>query len=78
MQSTAPRRTRQEHHGPDRVLLRIKEAQEALGLSRTKLYQLMADGTLPHVKLGSSLRFRPEDLEELADSHVRRNTHETA
>ena len=40
----------------DRLLLRPQEAAEMLGVSRAKLYELLADGTLPKVRLGGSVR----------------------
>ena len=38
------------------LLLRVDEAAEALALSRTKVYELMASGELESVKLGRSRR----------------------
>ena len=40
----------------DRLLLRPQEAAEMLGVSRAKLYELLADGTLPKIRLGGSVR----------------------
>jgi excisionase family DNA binding protein len=42
--------------GPNRGLLRVEEAAEWLGLSRTKAYQLVYRGTLPSVTIGRSRR----------------------
>lgn len=38
------------------LLLRVEDAAEALALSRTKVYELMASGELESVKLGRSRR----------------------
>lgn len=38
------------------LLLRVDEAAEALAVSRTKVYELMASGELESVKLGRSRR----------------------
>lgn len=38
------------------LLLRVDEAADALALSRTKVYELMATGELESVKLGRSRR----------------------
>lgn len=49
----------------DRILLRPTEAAEALGISRTKLYQLVADGTIPAVRLaGGHVRIPLRELNE--------------
>jgi len=40
----------------DRLLLRPSEAAELLGLSRSKVYALLAAGELPAVKIGNSTR----------------------
>ena len=57
-----------------KVLLTVPEAAEALGISRSKLYDLVSRGRLRHVKLGKSksagCRFRPQDLQAFADQHV--------
>ena len=49
----------------DRLLYRMDEAAEALGISRTKCYELAAAGLLPGVvRLGKSLRVSVRALEE--------------
>ncbi len=54
----------------DQVLLTVDEAAEALSLSRTKVYELIAGGALDSVTVGRCRRLRPEALvafvEELA------------
>jgi excisionase family DNA binding protein len=37
---------------PPRLLLRILEAAEMLGLGRTKIYELFAMGELPTIRVG--------------------------
>lgn len=50
----------------DRLLLRVGEAAEMLAISRAKAYQLLADGTLPSVKLANGVRRIPvEGLQKL-------------
>jgi excisionase family DNA binding protein len=44
------------------LLLRVPEVAVRLGLSRAKVYQLMANGDLPSVKVGGCRRVRSEDL----------------
>ncbi len=49
--------------GPSRGLLRVEEAAEWLGLSRTKAYELVYRGTLPSVTIGRSRRVPVAALE---------------
>jgi excisionase family DNA binding protein len=41
---------------PQRLLLRIPEAAETLGVGRTKIYELIATGELPAVRFGRAVR----------------------
>ena len=50
-----------------RLALSPAEAAEALGLSRARLYQLLADGTIPSGVLGRRRLIRPEALTALLD-----------
>ncbi len=38
------------------------EAAQALGIGRSTLYVLLADGTIPSVRIGASRRIRASDL----------------
>lgn len=40
----------------DRLLLRPSEAAETIGIGRSKVYELLASGELPSIKIGNSLR----------------------
>jgi excisionase family DNA binding protein len=40
----------------DKLLLRPVEAAEAIGVGRSKVYELLASGELPSVRIGSSVR----------------------
>ena len=40
----------------DKLLLRPVEAAEAIGVSRSRIYELLAAGTLPSVRIGVSVR----------------------
>jgi excisionase family DNA binding protein len=51
-------------------LARIAEAVTFLGLSRSKLYELMDAGDLPFVLLGRSRRIPRRALVELAARHL--------
>lgn len=47
------------------LLLRVDEAAEALALSRTKVYELMASGELESLKLGRARRIPITALSKL-------------
>ena len=46
----------------ERLLLRPTEAAEAIGIGRSKVYELLARGELPSVKIGSSVRVPLDEL----------------
>ncbi len=50
----------------ERMFLRPREAAEALGVSVSKMYELIRAGIVPAVRLGRSLRIPVEALRELA------------
>jgi excisionase family DNA binding protein len=52
----------------DKLLYRIPEACQFLGLSRSKLYALIASGRLPSVKIDGSRRLRASDLHDYVAS----------
>lgn len=52
----------------ERLALSPAEASEALGISRGKLYQLLASGDLDSVSLGRRRLIRPEAIRALLDS----------
>lgn len=45
------------------LLVRVNEAAEALGLSRSKVYDLIARGEIPSVRVGNSVRVSTRALE---------------
>ena len=51
-------------------LLKGQEVAQILNVSKALAYRLMAQGQLPTVKLGRSVRVRPEDLEEFVATHL--------
>ena len=68
MESPLPRR------GGDGVP-RVLDAQRAaryLSLGLDTLYRLVRSGELPHTRIGKSIRFRPEDLDEYIATRVTR------
>jgi excisionase family DNA binding protein len=61
----------------DRLLLRPAEAAEAIGIGRSKVYELLARGDLPSIRIGSSVRVPLDALRawiarQLADSETSR------
>ncbi len=46
-----------------KLMLRVQEAAEALGVSRAKAYELIAAGQIPSVKLGGCIRVPVAALE---------------
>ena len=51
-------------------LLKIEEAAEIMGLSRSFVYRLVKSGGLPAARFGSAVRIRPADLDRYIDSKV--------
>ncbi len=47
----------------DAMLLKVPDVVACLGVSRAKVYELMASGELPSVRVGGSRRIRASDLE---------------
>lgn len=46
----------------DRLLLRVAEAAELMGISRSKAYEMISAGILPSVRIGGSLRIPVDEL----------------
>ena len=44
------------------LLLKPMEAAKAIGLGRSKIYNLIASGVIPSVRIGKSVRVPVEDL----------------
>ena len=52
-----------ETEGPTR-LLSVRQVADLLGLCTKTIYELVARGVLPHVRILNTIRFRPDDLKE--------------
>ena len=48
----------------EKLLLRPAEAGEVLGLGRSKIYELLANGSIPSIRIGKSVRVPVERLRE--------------
>jgi excisionase family DNA binding protein len=46
----------------DKLLLKPTEAAEAIGIGRSKVYELLARGELPSIRVGASVRVPVEAL----------------
>jgi excisionase family DNA binding protein len=54
----------------DRLLLRPSEAAEMLGISRSKIYELLAERRVPSVRIGDRLRIPIDGLRRwVSDAH---------
>jgi len=61
----------------EKLLLNSRQAAEALGISKRTLWRLTFEVSpaLPHVRLGRSVRYRPEDLEAFIESKRKEPKH---
>lgn len=55
----------------ERILLRVTEAAETLGISRSKAYEMIAAGELPAIRLRGSIRIVHADLERMIEAESR-------
>ena len=53
---------------PQRLLLRIPEAAETLGIGRTKIYEMIATGELPTVRFGRAVRISVSTLQKWVEA----------
>ena len=53
---------------PQRLLLRIPEVAEMLGIGRTKIYELIATGELPTIRVGRAVRISVRTLQEWVEA----------
>ncbi len=55
----------------EKDLMRPRDVARKLGLSIPHVYTLAAAGTLPSIKLGRAVRFRPADVDTFIREHRR-------
>jgi excisionase family DNA binding protein len=55
-------------------LLTVVDAAHRLSISRSKLYELLADGELPSVRIGRTRRIATSALEEFVAAHTDRES----
>lgn len=67
---TSPSSANSESRGP--LLLTSEEAAWEFGICPRKLWELMARGEIPHVRIGRAVRYSREDLESWIEQNRRR------
>ena len=55
----------------EKLLLRPVEAAEAIGIGRSKVYELLASGELPSVRIGGSVRVPLDALRAWIEAQTR-------
>lgn len=55
---------------PGRLAYSVTEASAAIGIGKTKLYELIAEGTLPSALIGRCRRIRAADLDALISGRL--------
>jgi excisionase family DNA binding protein len=58
---------------PQRLLLRIPEVAETLGIGRTKIYEMIATGELPTVRVGRAVRISISTLQKWVEEREQQN-----
>lgn len=52
----------------NRLLYKVKEVAEMLGIGHSKAYELVRTGEIPSVRVGASLRVRGQDVQGYVDN----------
>jgi len=55
---------------PKRIAHTIKEAAEMLGLSKSRLYEMVQSSEIPYMKIGGKILLPKKELELWLQSHV--------
>lgn len=59
-------------------LLTVTEACSRLKIGRTKAWELIGSGKLRHIRIGSSVRIDPKELDRFVDSCAAETDNESA
>jgi excisionase family DNA binding protein len=62
-----------KHTTPQRLAFRVAEAADMIGVSPSKMYELLAAGTVPSVRIGCSVRVPADALKRWIAEHTRVN-----
>ena len=54
----------------ERILYRPAEAAEAIGISRSRIYELIARGETPSIRVGGVVRVPVANLQEWVDQQI--------
>ena len=57
----------------EQLLFSPREVATMIGFSRSKTYEMIRDGEIPHIVLGGLIRVRRKDLQALIDGGTRRH-----
>ena len=68
---SAPQAPRPRSILEEPLLMRVEEASRYLSLGRTKTYELLAQGEIPSIRLGRSLRVPREALRSWIQAQIR-------
>lgn len=66
---TNPAPTLHESALSRRPLLKVPAVAETLGLSQSKVHEMLRTGEIPSIKIDKSRRVRPDDLDEFIARH---------
>ena len=62
------RQSEEQTPGMRPLLVSVTQALQLLGIGRTTLYELIADGRVAPVKIGRSVRFVVDELEDFVET----------
>lgn len=68
-------RTQKEHVDMERLLLRPTEAADVIGIGRSKVYELLARGELPSIRIDGSIRVPMDELRQWIAQKAREGAH---
>jgi excisionase family DNA binding protein len=62
----------------NKLLYKPAEAADVLGVSRARVYELIAEGTIPSIRLGASLRVPVDALQQRIADLAQKRTDDAA
>lgn len=63
--------------GMDKLLLTPIEAANAIGVGTSKIYELLASGAIPSIRIGKSIRVPADKLREWIDNQITESAKKT-
>ena len=55
---------------PDEKLLTVEEVAQYLSFSSWSVYQLCAKGSIPHIRINRSIRFKRKEVDKWLDNSI--------